>query len=110
MLRQEHEGSASPSACLSISAHDAILLLDMYRILRFGAFSIPESLSIWLYEIQSSSSAGAVSRLAICLMTFRPRDRIRRLSMPAKEPIFSMLLVERARCLERGEPGPQGGP
>ncbi len=53
-----------------------------------------------MYEIQSSSSVSATaSRFSIFLIRLRPRDRIRRFSMPDKLLIFSIVFVLSARCL-----------
>ena len=60
---------------------------------------------IRLYEIQSSSKVSATaSRFSIFLIRFLPKERILKLSIPDKLLIFSMALVERARCLMIGQP------
>ena len=56
--------------------------------------------SMRLYDIHSSSRVSATpSRFSSFLIWFFPSDRISKLSRPASEPIFSMLFVERLRCL-----------
>lgn len=56
-----------------------------------------------LYETHSWSRVSeTASRFSIFFIWFRPNDKIFRFSMPDKLLIFSMLLVDRARCLQGG--------
>lgn len=58
------------------------------------------SFSIWLYDSHSSSRVSATtSTFSIFFSRLRPSDRMCRLSMPERLLIFSMLLVDSARCL-----------